>query len=193
MWPAEARAVAARAGSGADLRRCVRVMPHDNDTGGFFVALLRKRSPWPPVGPSAEPRLHSVEQRAEGLVRWRAGGAVGGAVASTALAETERSSLAAHPQLAPLLRALASALTPAGGLVLCVRASASAHSRHEPESDAVGSEAAPAAARAEAGERGVRQRGLAGQGQVLRAEGQPVNASHPRLGLGGGRRDELEL
>jgi 16S rRNA C967 or C1407 C5-methylase (RsmB/RsmF family) len=30
-----------------DLKNCMRVYPHDNDTGGFFIALLRKVSQWP--------------------------------------------------------------------------------------------------------------------------------------------------
>ena len=40
MWPPDA-ADAAR----LRLERCSRLLPHDQDTGGFFVALLRKRAP----------------------------------------------------------------------------------------------------------------------------------------------------
>ena len=36
---------AAGSATAAALARCMRVLPHDSDTGGFFVALLRKTRP----------------------------------------------------------------------------------------------------------------------------------------------------
>ncbi|EOD41942.1 hypothetical protein EMIHUDRAFT_194550 [Emiliania huxleyi CCMP1516] len=39
MWPPTAPSLAAQ------LRRCVRLLPHRSDSGGFFVALLRKARP----------------------------------------------------------------------------------------------------------------------------------------------------
>ena len=49
MWP-PAAADAAR----LRLERCSRLLPHDQDTGGFFIALLRKRAPLgEPAPPSA--------------------------------------------------------------------------------------------------------------------------------------------
>lgn len=53
MWPPAARGGAEEAGAGAPpLHRCVRLLPHLNDTGGFFIAVLRKVRPWPPPQPS---------------------------------------------------------------------------------------------------------------------------------------------
>ena len=37
MWPPSDGAVV-----GMDLSKCTRLLPQDNDTGGFFVALFRK-------------------------------------------------------------------------------------------------------------------------------------------------------
>lgn len=31
-----------RPGIGDDMKKCIRIYPHDNDTGGFFIAILRK-------------------------------------------------------------------------------------------------------------------------------------------------------
>jgi hypothetical protein len=48
MWPP--------AGCAADaLQHCLRLYPHLNDTGGFFVAVLRKTHPWPPA-PAPRPQ-----------------------------------------------------------------------------------------------------------------------------------------
>lgn len=44
MWPPSA----GKRGSGS-LERCLRFLPFQRNTGGFFVALLRKRSEWPPL------------------------------------------------------------------------------------------------------------------------------------------------
>ncbi|CAK0813676.1 unnamed protein product, partial [Prorocentrum cordatum] len=46
MWPPE---------SDRRLDRCVRLLPFLQNTGGFFVAVLRKRSDWPPPSPRAPP------------------------------------------------------------------------------------------------------------------------------------------
>ena len=46
LWPpAEAAAM--------NLDRCSRLLPHDQDTGGFFIALLKKRAPLTPPGSAA--------------------------------------------------------------------------------------------------------------------------------------------
>lgn len=42
------------------LERCLRCLPHDNNTGGFFVALLRKTGPW-----SAVDRRYQKKQQQE--------------------------------------------------------------------------------------------------------------------------------
>lgn len=39
------------------LERCMRLLPHAQDTGGFFVALLRKRAALPPWARLTKPRL----------------------------------------------------------------------------------------------------------------------------------------
>ena len=33
----------------ASLRRCQRLLPHENNTGGFFVCILKKVGEWPPA------------------------------------------------------------------------------------------------------------------------------------------------
>jgi len=48
MWPPAGRAADA-------LQHCLRLYPHLNDTGGFFVAVLRKTRPWPPA-PAPRPQ-----------------------------------------------------------------------------------------------------------------------------------------
>eukprot|EP00927_Polykrikos_kofoidii_P030281 TRINITY_DN26074_c0_g1_i1.p1 TRINITY_DN26074_c0_g1~~TRINITY_DN26074_c0_g1_i1.p1 ORF type:complete len:665 (-),score=93.90 TRINITY_DN26074_c0_g1_i1:325-2319(-) len=45
MWPP---ASGTKAGERPPLERCIRLLPHLKNTGGFFVALLRKRALWPP-------------------------------------------------------------------------------------------------------------------------------------------------
>jgi len=70
LWPPAADATAARPGSdaapGGDLRKCLRILPHLNDTGGFFVALLRKvqglPGPQPPRGGRAAGQIPRVER-----------------------------------------------------------------------------------------------------------------------------------
>lgn len=115
-------------------------MPHDNDTGGFFVALLRKRTPWPPPGPARAlgmaPPLHSPRgPPAElGAAGARTGGAQGergqcGAAGVRALSAVELETLQrAAPQLRPLLRALGgmAAFAEGGWLALCERLPATA-------------------------------------------------------------------
>lgn len=49
--------------SALPLERCMRFLPHHNDTGGFFVAVFEKVKP---LGPLAEPDF-SFRLRARGL------------------------------------------------------------------------------------------------------------------------------
>ena len=42
LWPPSPTAA-----KGMHLERCSRMLPHDQDTGGFFIALLRKKAPLP--------------------------------------------------------------------------------------------------------------------------------------------------
>ena len=51
------------------LHRCMRVLPHANDTGGFFVALLRKTNAQPPPQPPP-PDLAEVQALAPVLAVW---------------------------------------------------------------------------------------------------------------------------
>jgi tRNA (cytosine34-C5)-methyltransferase len=53
MWPPEVLAAGA---ARPPLERCVRLLPGMNETGGFFVALLRKTRPWPPPRATDVPR-----------------------------------------------------------------------------------------------------------------------------------------
>jgi hypothetical protein len=108
LWPPPPGAPRA---AGADLRRCVRVMPHDNDTGGFFVALLRKRDEWPAEAPVRPPYTRPPRLRAAGTV-------------VRVLAPARAQWVLGAPVLEQLLCALASQLAPGGGLVLCTRAAA---------------------------------------------------------------------
>ena len=59
MWPPAEPGSGAAAGGGADLAHCVRLLPHRSDSGGFFVALLRKTRALPthpsPTWRRAEP------------------------------------------------------------------------------------------------------------------------------------------
>ena len=55
MWPPKASGVT-RLGKrikGPPLERCMRLMPHDQDMGGFFATLLRKTAPLPGPSPRA--------------------------------------------------------------------------------------------------------------------------------------------
>lgn len=114
------------------LLRCVRVMPHDNDTGGFFIALLRKRAPWPPLDPARAPRrpqLPPVVARAQPDA---ALGAQADATGVRALAPPEVTALRlAAPALRPLLDALGAAVLGGEGswLALCERLPARARER----------------------------------------------------------------
>jgi len=47
MWPRQAQPEEHRAEEPPPLSRCLRFMPHLQDTGGFFVAILRKTAPLP--------------------------------------------------------------------------------------------------------------------------------------------------
>jgi len=69
LWPPEQKRIQ------EDLTRCVRMVPHDNDTGGFFIAVLRKIRNFPMsskqngnplvVTPkAAHHELHLVDDRA---------------------------------------------------------------------------------------------------------------------------------
>jgi tRNA (cytosine34-C5)-methyltransferase len=42
-------------GGGIPLDRCLRIVPQDADTGGFFITLLRKVKPWPLPNSSSSP------------------------------------------------------------------------------------------------------------------------------------------
>jgi hypothetical protein len=42
-------------GGGIPLDRCLRIVPQDADTGGFFITLLRKVKPWPLSNTSSPP------------------------------------------------------------------------------------------------------------------------------------------
>jgi tRNA (cytosine34-C5)-methyltransferase len=48
LWPPDEATAGAM-----NLERCSRLLPHDQDTGGFFVALLRKRAPLQGAGGAA--------------------------------------------------------------------------------------------------------------------------------------------
>lgn len=63
MWPPAE-------GSGQpQLQRCVRLLPGLSESGGFFVALLRKVRPWPPPPPPAVPRALPPAAQPHGLGR----------------------------------------------------------------------------------------------------------------------------
>lgn len=115
MWPP-----AAGTADAAALRRCVRIFPPDNDSGGFFAALLRKARAWPepaaghsppPPGPAAVPARRAAR---------------GPAPLRRLSAEAGAELLAAAPALRPLLApppAGAAADAAGPGLVLCARGS----------------------------------------------------------------------
>lgn len=49
MWPPPRKqSKKATPAARPPLERCFRIVPHDSDSGGFFIALLRKTGPWPP-------------------------------------------------------------------------------------------------------------------------------------------------
>ena len=49
-----------------NLSRCMRVLPHDQDTGGFFVAALRKTKPWPSDKPGRDTPVVSGSREPKG-------------------------------------------------------------------------------------------------------------------------------
>ncbi|VVB09736.1 unnamed protein product [Arabis nemorensis] len=51
--------------SGLPLERCMRIMPHDQNTGAFFIAVLCKVSPLPDFQEKPNPRKHSSTKNAE--------------------------------------------------------------------------------------------------------------------------------
>ena len=70
MWPPPPGSDISRV-----LRRCCRIVPHLADTGGFFVAILRKVKPWPDAGTqegAALPPPLPPPQRAESPIAARA-------------------------------------------------------------------------------------------------------------------------
>jgi hypothetical protein len=71
--------------SALPLERCMRFLPHHNDTGGFFVAVLEKVAPLPPLpDPDAGHRLRPL-----------GAGAAGGEGAEAAAVEGLRAAAAA--------------------------------------------------------------------------------------------------
>lgn len=54
---------------GAEMAQCGRLWPHANDTGGFFVAVLR-RSPWAELSPKAWPEPDPVAPDATSRRHW---------------------------------------------------------------------------------------------------------------------------
>jgi tRNA (cytosine34-C5)-methyltransferase len=92
MWPPHARAAtagnASRPGRGGTaggreqqqppqpsppLERCVRLLPGLTESGGFFVAILRKTRPWPPPPPSLLQRAPAAVPEPGGAVPRRKG------------------------------------------------------------------------------------------------------------------------
>ncbi|KFK32820.1 hypothetical protein AALP_AA6G291900 [Arabis alpina] len=47
------------------LERCMRIIPHDQNTGAFFIAVLRKVSPLPDFQEKPNPRKHSSTKNAD--------------------------------------------------------------------------------------------------------------------------------
>jgi len=78
MWPPRVRG-ANRLGvrmKGPPLERCMRLMPHDQDMGGFFATLLRKIAPLPGPKPTRESMRRAMETDSPGT---GAGSGLGGA------------------------------------------------------------------------------------------------------------------
>ena len=78
MWPPRVRG-ATRLGvrmKGPPLERCMRLMPHDQDMGGFFATLLRKIAPLPGPKPTRESMRRAMETDSPGT---GAGSGLGGA------------------------------------------------------------------------------------------------------------------
>ena len=42
-----------------ELEKCIRVYPHDNDTGGFFIAILKKVKTWPETPDTVEAKTRA--------------------------------------------------------------------------------------------------------------------------------------
>ena len=80
MFPPASEA-AARAG-GLHLDRCMRMLPHAQDTGGFFIALLRKTGPLPLT---ARGNIHLKAEKAQAQEKVRAAHAAASAAAAPAL------------------------------------------------------------------------------------------------------------